>query len=293
MEYAETAEEGGYEKVWFFCTCWRSRVSSLRRPGPVHGRRSLPARRLGRPSSGGPDRRQGPDGPRAGRDPALEADAPAGRRSSATRCGRTPSGVRGGFWEGWKYEIAAYVLDKLLGLGMVPPTVEKAMAGRPGSCQLWIEGTERYGDMLAARKGMDGFRSERLGQGRLPGPALRRPRRQRGPARPERPGDGRFPGRPHRPFAGLPDDQKLRRGHPVLREERPGREPDAASCRGRLFERTRDLTEGQFREALGDPAHGRGDPGRSRPAGAPPHRGPADRSSGSARRTSSTDRAGR
>jgi len=70
------------------------------------------------------------------------------------------SGIRGGFWEGWKYEIAAYLLDKLLGVGMVPPTVEKALDGRPGSCQLWIEGTALYGDMLAARQGLESFRSE-------------------------------------------------------------------------------------------------------------------------------------
>jgi hypothetical protein len=70
------------------------------------------------------------------------------------------SGIRGGFWEGWKYEIAAYLLDKLLGVGMVPPTVEKALDGRPGSCQLWVEGTTLYRDMLAARQGLDSFRSE-------------------------------------------------------------------------------------------------------------------------------------
>jgi len=73
---------------------------------------------------------------------------------------KDPSGVRGGFWEGWKYEIAAYALDKFLGLGLVPPTVEKAMDGRPGSCQLWIEDTERYYDLLAARRDLDAFRTE-------------------------------------------------------------------------------------------------------------------------------------
>jgi hypothetical protein len=73
---------------------------------------------------------------------------------------KDPSGIRGGFWEGWKYEIAAYLLDKLLGVGMVPPTVEKNLDGRPGSCQLWIEGTALYGDMLAARQGLESFRSE-------------------------------------------------------------------------------------------------------------------------------------
>ena len=65
------------------------------------------------------------------------------------------SGIRGGFWEGWKYEIAAYLLDKRLGVGMVPPTVEKALDGSPGSCQLWIEGAALYGDMLAAGKGLE------------------------------------------------------------------------------------------------------------------------------------------
>jgi hypothetical protein len=48
-------------------------------------------------------------------------------------------GRRGGFWEGWNYEIAAYRLDKHLGLGMVPPTVERRLDGKRGSCQLWID----------------------------------------------------------------------------------------------------------------------------------------------------------
>ena len=42
-----------------------------------------------------------------------------------------------GFWENWKWEIAAYRLDKLLGLNMVPPTVEKRFRGSRGSCQLY------------------------------------------------------------------------------------------------------------------------------------------------------------
>jgi hypothetical protein len=62
---------------------------------------------------------------------------------------KNPSGVRGGYWEGWKYEIAAYLLDKLLGVSMVPPTVEKTFAGYAGSCQLWIEGTSLYRDRAA------------------------------------------------------------------------------------------------------------------------------------------------
>jgi hypothetical protein len=52
---------------------------------------------------------------------------------------KNAEGRRGGFWEGWKYEIAAYLLDKHLGLGMVPPTVEYRFRGERGSCQLWVE----------------------------------------------------------------------------------------------------------------------------------------------------------
>jgi hypothetical protein len=44
-----------------------------------------------------------------------------------------------GFWESYKSEIAAYELDKVLGMGMVPPTVERKLKGETGSAQLWVE----------------------------------------------------------------------------------------------------------------------------------------------------------
>jgi hypothetical protein len=44
-----------------------------------------------------------------------------------------------GYWESYKAEIAAYELDKLLGMGMVPPTVERKYSGQTGSAQLWVE----------------------------------------------------------------------------------------------------------------------------------------------------------
>ena len=44
-----------------------------------------------------------------------------------------------GFWESYKSEIAAYELDKILGMGMVPPTVERKHDGITGSAQLWVE----------------------------------------------------------------------------------------------------------------------------------------------------------
>jgi hypothetical protein len=52
---------------------------------------------------------------------------------------KNAQGRMGGYWEGWTYEIAAYQLDKLLGLGMVPPTVERRFRGERGSCQYWID----------------------------------------------------------------------------------------------------------------------------------------------------------
>jgi len=42
--------------------------------------------------------------------------------------------------DSYKYEIATYELDKLLGLGLVPPTVGRTIDGKDGSIQLWVEG---------------------------------------------------------------------------------------------------------------------------------------------------------
>ena len=49
-------------------------------------------------------------------------------------------GVIVDFADSYKHEIAAYELDKLLGLDLVPPTVERTFGGRKGSLQLWVEG---------------------------------------------------------------------------------------------------------------------------------------------------------
>jgi len=46
-----------------------------------------------------------------------------------------------GYIEGWQYEIAAYLLDKLLGLNMVPPTIERRFHEDLGSCQYWMDDT--------------------------------------------------------------------------------------------------------------------------------------------------------
>jgi hypothetical protein len=45
------------------------------------------------------------------------------------------------FSDSYKHEIAAYELDKLVGFGLVPPTVGRKLQGEQGSMQLWLEGT--------------------------------------------------------------------------------------------------------------------------------------------------------
>jgi len=44
-----------------------------------------------------------------------------------------------GFFESYKSEIAAYELDKILDLEMVPPTIEKRHRHEIGSAQLWVD----------------------------------------------------------------------------------------------------------------------------------------------------------
>jgi len=51
---------------------------------------------------------------------------------------KNPEGIQDGFLEGWRYEIAAYKMDKLLGLNMIPPTVERELNGKKGSLQYWV-----------------------------------------------------------------------------------------------------------------------------------------------------------
>jgi len=50
---------------------------------------------------------------------------------------KNPSGMMFGHWDNWTSEIAAYRMDKLLGLGMIPPTVEREYRGKRGSLQFW------------------------------------------------------------------------------------------------------------------------------------------------------------
>jgi hypothetical protein len=51
---------------------------------------------------------------------------------------KNPEGRASGFEESWRWEIAAYRLDRFLGLNMIPPTVERGFRGKRGACQLWV-----------------------------------------------------------------------------------------------------------------------------------------------------------
>jgi hypothetical protein len=58
-----------------------------------------------------------------------------------------PPGRRDGFFESYKSEIAAYKLDRMLDLNMVPPTVERRYEGRFASAQLWVENVVMLSDV--------------------------------------------------------------------------------------------------------------------------------------------------
>ncbi len=52
---------------------------------------------------------------------------------------KNPQGMQKGFLEGWRYEIAAYRLDRLVGLNMIPAVVERPLEGKKGALSLWAE----------------------------------------------------------------------------------------------------------------------------------------------------------
>ena len=52
-----------------------------------------------------------------------------------------------GYWESYKSEIAAYELDKLLEMHMVPPAVEREVDGEKGAAIMWIDGTRSVKQM--------------------------------------------------------------------------------------------------------------------------------------------------
>jgi hypothetical protein len=57
---------------------------------------------------------------------------------------KNAKGLMNGYVEGWDNEIAAYRMDRLLGLNMISPTIERRFREDRGSLQLWIEDTITY-----------------------------------------------------------------------------------------------------------------------------------------------------
>jgi hypothetical protein len=66
-------------------------------------------------------------------------------------CWKNPSGVMYGFSEGWQYEIAAYRLDKLIGLNMIPVYVEREFQGQKGALSDWAENTRGLDKIVEAK----------------------------------------------------------------------------------------------------------------------------------------------
>ena len=63
-----------------------------------------------------------------------------------------PPGRPSGYWESYKSEIAAYELDKLLGMGMVPVAVERKFDRETGAAILWLAPIHPWKEMEARPK---------------------------------------------------------------------------------------------------------------------------------------------
>jgi hypothetical protein len=57
-------------------------------------------------------------------------------------------GVELQFQDSWRTEVAAYEIDKLIGLGMVPTTVERTYDSKHGSLQFWIDSAMTEADRI-------------------------------------------------------------------------------------------------------------------------------------------------
>jgi hypothetical protein len=61
-------------------------------------------------------------------------------------------GFGGGGRDSWKHEIAAYRLDKLIGLNTVPPAVEREFRDKRGALSLWAD--SKYSALKIAEEGI-------------------------------------------------------------------------------------------------------------------------------------------
>ena len=78
--------------------------------------------------------------------PSKATMAPGGPAQAFAWKGIKP-GIHRGYWESYKSEIAAYELDKLLKIGMTPPTVERRLRNGLGAASLWVAPAETFKSM--------------------------------------------------------------------------------------------------------------------------------------------------
>jgi hypothetical protein len=72
-------------------------------------------------------------------DGVLTHDASIQTIDESRREFQTNRGVELNFRDTWRFNVAAYLLDKLLGLGMIPPTVERPYRGLDASFTWWVD----------------------------------------------------------------------------------------------------------------------------------------------------------
>ena len=77
----------------------------------------------------------------------YRADVAAGGPIEAFAWKPITAGIYKGFYESYRSEVAAYELDKLLGLGMVPVTVERRVDGQYGAACIWVTPADTFGQL--------------------------------------------------------------------------------------------------------------------------------------------------
>lgn len=69
--------------------------------------------------------------------------------------------TRGNYSDRYQFEMAAYTLDRILGIGLVPVTVEREFQGKTGVLQLWINNLISKKSMKDKHLPYDGFCSKK------------------------------------------------------------------------------------------------------------------------------------
>lgn len=72
-------------------------------------------------------------------DGTLTHDASIQTLDETLREFQTPRGVEFNLHDTWRYNVAAYRLDTLLDLGMIPPTVQRDYRGKDASFTWWVD----------------------------------------------------------------------------------------------------------------------------------------------------------